>query len=300
MFQAQALRMQQVGPFGRRPSAWNDRSMTAGESTFGRKRDGVSEGLIAHAYPTRAHERAAVAITDFFAAQQETDAVLLVNSCARGKATPDSCLDLQVIVPTDAVPAVEPRWHRFADENAAVDDLYPAGRFSELHLDVWDGVVVPGVIDDEGFDYLEVSVGNLFVYRVPLFRRGDRYEQLAAAWLPFYSDSLRRERLEAARWFVLDNNLARIPWFLGRELYFQAFDRFYRAFQGFLLGLHVSRRTYPLAYNKWIREQVVENLGLPELYDELPGLFQLDRFESRALEAKADRLRSLAEEYLEL
>ena len=46
---------------------------------------------------------------------------------------------------------------------------------------------------------------------------------------------------EKARWFVLDNNLARIPWFLDRELYFQTFDRFYRAFQGFLLGLHLSR-----------------------------------------------------------
>src|SRR6266545_4214901 len=98
---------------------------------------------------------------------------------------------------------------------------------------------------------------------MPLYTDGDRFDRLASQWLPFYDDELRRERLARARWFVLENNLARIPWYVGRELHFQAFDRFYRAFQGFLLGLHVSRRTYPLDYNKWIREQVAENLGLP-------------------------------------
>jgi len=252
------------------------------------------------AYPTEAHERAATAITEYFAAREETDAVLLVCSCARGKGTPDSCLDMQVIAPTEVVAAVEADWLRFAAEDETIANLARAGRFSDLHLDVWDGVIVPGVIDDEGFDYLEVSVGNLFVYSVPLFLHGDRFERLAAGWLPFYDDELRRERLASARWFVLENNLARIPWFVERELYFQAFDRFYRAFQGFLLGLHVARRTYPLAYNKWIREQVAERLGLPELYERLPHLFELDRFESSALEGKATQLRELVEEYVVL
>jgi hypothetical protein len=257
-------------------------------------------GVIAPAYPTEAHERAASAITSYFASRGETDAVLLTNSCARGKATQDSCLDMQVVVPTEAVATVEDEWRAFAAESDAIADLYRAGRFSELHLDVWDGVVVPGVIDDEGFDYLEVSVGNLFVYSAPLLTRGDRFAHLADQWLPFYDEGLRRERLESARWFVLDNNLERIPWFIRRELYFQAFDRFYRAFQGFLLGLHVARRTYPLAYNKWIREQVAETLGLPDLYARLPPLFELDRFESRALELKAAQLRDLVDEYLVL
>ena len=251
-----------------------------------------------HAYPTAAHEGAASAITEFFASRDETDAVLLANSCARGKATPDSCLDMQVIVPTDAVADVEARWGAFVADSSAVAELLCAGRFSELHLDVWDGVIVPGVIEQAGFDDLEIAVGNLFVYDVPLFLRGDRFERLAAQWLPFYNETLRRERLNAARWFVLDVNLARIPWFVGRELYFQAFDRFYRAFQAFLLGLHVSRRTYPLAYNKWIQEQVAERLGLPELYERLPHLFELAPFESRVLEGKADELRRLTEEYL--
>jgi hypothetical protein len=252
----------------------------------------------AHAYPTPAHERAAAAITAFFAGQDEIDAVLLTNSCARGRATPDSCLDIQVIVPPEAVEAVDAEFRRFGAENEAIAELGRAGRFSDLHLDVIDGILAPGRIDEEGIDWFEVSVGSLFVYAVPLFVRGDRLERLRAEWLPYYDEALRRERVAAARWFVLANNLARIPWFLDRELYFQAFDRFYRAFQGFLLGLHVSRRTYPIAYNKWIREQVVDNLGLPELSERLPRLFELDRFESRALEAKAEELRQLTEDYV--
>ncbi|MFY9579018.1 MAG: hypothetical protein WAQ33_06815 [Gaiellaceae bacterium] len=254
--------------------------------------------MITHAYPTPAHERAAQEITSFFASRDETNAVLLVCSCARGKATVDSCLDMQVIAPADAVTRLDAEFRRFETQSDAIADLLRAGRFSDLHLDVIDGIFVPGLIDEEGIDYLEVGVGNLFVYSVPLFVRGDRLEQLRTEWLPYYGDALRRERLEATRWFILDNNLARIPWFLDRNLYFQAFDRFQRAFQGFLLGLHVARRTYPIAYNKWIREQIVSNLGLPDVYEQLPKLFELHRFESRALEAKAEELRRLAEGYV--
>jgi hypothetical protein len=258
----------------------------------------TSREVITHAYPTPAHEGAAQEITSFFASRDETNAVLLVNSCARGKATVDSCLDMQVIAPTNAVAQLEAEFCRFEMQSDAIAELHRAGRFSDLHLDVIDGNFVPGLIDEEGIDYLEVRVGNLIVYSVPLFVRGDRLERLRAEWLPYYGDALRSERLEAARWFILDNNLARIPWLLERSLYFQAFDRFQRAFQGFLLGLHVARRTYPIAYNKWIREQIVNNLGLPDLYEQLPKLFELHRFESRALEAKADELRRLAEKYV--
>ena len=254
--------------------------------------------MIRHAYPTSAHDRAAQEITSFFASRDETDAVLLVCSCARGKATVDSCLDMQVIAPAGAVTKLDDEFRRFERESEAIAELLRTGRFSDLHLDVIDGTFVPGVIDEEGIDDLEVGVGNLFVYSVPLFVRGDRLEELRADWLPYYGDTLRRERLEATRCFILDNNLARIPWFLDRDLYFQAFDRFHRAFQGFLLGVHIARRTYPIAYNKWIREQIVDNLGLPDVYEQLPGLFELDRFESRALEAKAEELRRLAEGYV--
>ena len=45
-------------------------------------------------YPTSEHEAAAAAIVEFVTTNYCVDAVLLVNSCARGKATQDSCLDI--------------------------------------------------------------------------------------------------------------------------------------------------------------------------------------------------------------
>src|SRR3954453_23992402 len=101
-------------------------------------------------YPTAQHRGAAEALVEFFGRRAETDAVLLANSCARGKATPDSCLDMKVIVPTDAVADVEAHWEAFAADSSAVAELLCAGRFSELHLDVWDGVIAPGIIEDAG------------------------------------------------------------------------------------------------------------------------------------------------------
>jgi hypothetical protein len=252
---------------------------------------------VIHAYPTEAHARAAEAIVAFFADQPETEAVLLTNSCARGKATPDSCLDMHVIGPPAALDALEERWLRFERGSSAVAGLDGAGRWSELHLDVGDGVFVPGEIAHEGVDYLEIRVGNLLAYSVPLFTRGDRFERLRSKWLPFYGDDLRAERLAAARYWTL-SYLDRVPWYVERGLHFQAFDRLYRALSYFLLGLHVSRRTYPISYDKWIREQVVDTLGLPELYERLPRLFELSRFESDEVVGKAEELSGLVEAYL--
>ena len=36
----------------------------------------------------------------------------------------------------------------------------------------------------------------------------------------------------------------------------------------------------PIAYDKWIQEQIVDILGLPELYNQLLRLFEIRNFES--------------------
>jgi len=92
-------------------------------------------------------------------------------------------------------------------------------------------------------------------------------------------------------------DLDAIPFYLNRGLYFQAFDRLYKAFQEFLQALFVARRTYPLAYNKWIREQVVDWLALPKLYEELPPILSVRNIESPELGEKADALRTLLEHW---
>jgi hypothetical protein len=88
-----------------------------------------------------------------------------------------------------------------------------------------------------------------------------------------------------------------IPFYLNRGLYFQAFDRLYKAFQEFLQALFVARRTYPLAYNKWIREQVTEWLSLPKLYEQLPPILSVRNIQGPELGEKADALRTLLERW---
>ena len=126
---------------------------------------------------------------------------------------------------------------------------------------------------------------------------GDRLAALQSEWLPFYTDALRGERLDWCRDFCRQN-LDYVPWLVGRELYFQAFACVYRTLEAFLCGLHVSRRVYPIAYDKWIREQVVENLGLPDLYPRLVRLLEVQKLESNELVDKADDLRALVDEYI--
>ena len=266
-------------------------------------------------YPTLSHQRAAQQIVDFFSHNAGIDAVLLVNSCARGKASPDSCLDILVLVsqsfrdPGYSGAVLE------RDENRGTNDLYRSwddnpetqaarrslstvGRFSETHLDLTDGTIIPTPLDrDQGLDTFEIAIGNYFVYSQPLWLGSDRFYELQAGWLPYYDEQLRAERLAATREFC-DYFLDHVEPYVERGLYFQAFDRLYNALQGFLQGLFISQRRYPIAYNKWIREQVEDILGLPELYRQLPDMLEIPALESHDLVEKAERLRKITAKYL--
>jgi hypothetical protein len=147
--------------------------------------------------------------------------------------------------------------------------------------------------------YVHLEIGNTLVYTVPLWQRSDYFDSLKAQWLPYYSEVLRQERLAMVRDFCV-NNLDHIPLFVERGLYFQSFNRLYDAFREFLQALFISRRTYPIAYDKWIREQVEEILGMPHLYQRLPGLLEISHFESDEVARKAEELRALVEEHLKL
>jgi predicted nucleotidyltransferase len=256
------------------------------------------------AYPTAQHSDAASVITAFFAHNYDIESVLLLNSCARGKATRDSCLDIAVLARPEWLLGHEKRletdWAAFEDHDATIRALKLTGRFSQVHLALINGVFTPTEQDEaSGPDAFEVGIGNFLAYSVPLWERHTRstyFDELKEAWLPYYDEGLRRKRLEAVRWFCL-NNLAHIPLYLERGLYFQSFDRLYNAYQEFLQALFISRRTYPIAYNKWIHEQIVEILKMPELYAQLPRLFEIRDFESSELIQKAHEIERLLDEY---
>ncbi len=93
----------------------------------------------------------------------------------------------------------------------------------------------------------------------------------------------------------------------------QAIVEFYRGTVGIEAVLLVnscargkaSRHSYLdiailLAYDKWIHEQIVEILKLPELYESLARLFEIRHFESQEIAEKGKALKKLIAEYIRI
>ena len=252
-------------------------------------------------FPTPLHEQAAECAFRFFEPLAGVDSVLVVNSCARGQAVADSDLDMNVLmrqdVPDEEVARLETLWRVELAENEMLRRYRASGEHAHVHLDLVHGRFVPETWDDGGGpDGFEIGIGNLLAYGAPLHAAGPYFRQLQGQWLPYYGEDLRRQRLEMARAACI-YDLEHVPFFVGRELYFQAFDRLYKGFQEFLQALFIARRVYPLVYNKWIRMQVVEWLGLPELYRALPPLISVRNIESGEVVDKADAVRKLLDEW---
>src|SRR5512133_3328075 len=256
---------------------------------------------LAATYPTPEHQAAAETIVEHFVSNYKVDAVLLVNSCARGKATRDSCLDLVVLAKPESsrssLQDLEAGWGKFEKANPVLEALYKAGAHSVVHPDFISGVFIPREQDEAaGPDDFELEVGNFLAYSVPLWQGSDYYSQLKAQWLPYYNEELRQQRLDRVRCVSL-NKSHHIPLYIDRGLYFHSFARLYNAYREFLQALFIARRTYPIAYNKWIKEQFEEILGLPELYAQLSHLFEIKRFESAEIADKAKEVEQLLEKY---
>ena len=252
-------------------------------------------------YPTQRHEKAAASVVDFFSHTYGVDTVLLVGSCLRGRATHDSSLEITVLVNPDLLTAdasnLVQSWKMYYDNEGVFRHLEETGRFSRVQMTVTDGCITPsfhGWIS--GPDDFEVKIGNLVVYNVPLVEPGEYLTRLKDRWLPYYSNQLRAERLAMVRRYCL-NNLQHVPLYVEQGLYFQAFDRLYKALGEFFQTLFIARRTYPIAYDKWIREQVKDILGLSELYREMVGFLEIRSFESGEISRKAEKLEKLLDDY---
>ncbi len=253
-------------------------------------------------YPTPLHQQAAEAAYRFFHSLPEVDTVLVVNSLARGQGIPESDLDMNVLVrpgtAQDVITRMEAAWKQERATNEALRRFAASGEHAHVHLDVVDGQFTPETWDDGGGpDGFELGIGNMLAYAAPMHEAGPHYRALQAQWLPYYGEDLRAQRLKMVRDACL-YDLSHVPFFVKRELYFQAFDRLYKAFQEFLQVLFIARRVYPLAYNKWIRMQVEDWLGLPDLYRALPPVISVSSIESDAPVKKANILHALLDQYV--
>jgi predicted nucleotidyltransferase len=247
-------------------------------------------------FPSAVHARAAQSATEFLASCDEVDAVMVVGSCARRSDAND--LDISALVASSAsVSTVEARLAEFVAGRPEFEALTALGPFVEIDFHALSGEFEPGPRSwTTGPDAFELDLGNEVAYSRLLWERNGRLSRLRSDWLPFYDEELRRVRLDDARMYVV-NDLEHVPLMIKRDEPFNAFHRLYLAFQGFLQALFISRRTYPIAYDKWIREQVEELLGLPDLYRKLPSLIGVGELDLASLARSTDRLRHLLDEW---
>jgi len=249
-------------------------------------------------YPTTQHANAAAYASDFFSRQEGVEAVLLTCSCARGKAVPASCVDISVLVrPGTDQRQLEMAWAGHSEGSSVVSALAAHGKYAHIDIEVTDGLFTEGYHGPcSGPDEFELEIGNLLHYSAPIFERGPRFRELKKEWLPYYSSQLRERRLASVKKYCL-NNIDHIAPYVERKLYFQAFRRLYNPSGEFLQALFIHRRKYPIAYDKWIREQLEEILGLPELYPRFVSLLSVKHFESDELREKAEILHDMLSKY---
>jgi len=248
-------------------------------------------------FPTTLHEDTAGLVRDYFLKISNVDTILVVNSCARGLAVPESDLDFAILINPGTTPAeignIETAWLKYSASQPTILRYKKSNQFAHLHLDIIDGIYTPKIIENgEPIDYFELEIGNQIRYSVPMGDAGSYFQKLQNTWLPYYSEELRLIRLTAIR-NACEYDLNHIAFFINRSLHFQAFDILYKAFQEYLQTLFIANRTYPIAYNKWIKEQVSKWLNKPELYPNLSPILSVSNIESNEINDKADMLRAL-------
>jgi predicted nucleotidyltransferase len=253
-------------------------------------------------FPTEIHQRTTEELLEFLQDQPEIEAVLLIGSCARGRASKDSCVDIGILIPpklsSREKTMLQDRVREFLDNSQTYEEFVKSGLFTDIDIEYLTGEFKPGTRGWTDWpDPFELEIGNYLKYSKLLTDKTSRLQQLKDRWLPYYPETLAQHRLTEAEKY-LQNNLAHIPPYLKRALIFQSLDRLYHAFQEFLQALFIQKRTYPIAYNKWIQEQIEEILELPELYPRLKSILEIPHLTPQTLLKRARTLKIVAENYL--
>jgi hypothetical protein len=184
-------------------------------------------------------------------------------------------------------------WRSFEQMSPHLTSYRSSGPTAHLHLDLITGDYQPDLMEPGGAPgYFEIEIGNQVCYSAPMGEAGPFFRELQQRWLPYYPDERRQERLTMTKDYCA-YDLQRIPAALSRGLCFHAFDRLTVAFQKYLQALFISRRTYPIAYNKWIKMQVESWLGMPALYRELLPILSIKDLESSEMAVNAGILMDL-------
>src|SRR5262249_6743254 len=105
-------------------------------------------------FPTALHREAADLVGNFFSSHSCVDTILTLTSCGRGRAVAGSDLDMAVLLgptaPNQEVQSLTMKWQQFMATEPKVHRFRSTGRFTQVHVDVFDGRMMPTVWDDGG------------------------------------------------------------------------------------------------------------------------------------------------------
>ena len=109
-------------------------------------------------FPTVLHREAAEIVRDYFLDLSTIDSVLIVNSCARGLAVPESDLDFAILVKRGTskkeIEKAEADWNIYSNNHQSISNYKTLSPYAHLHLDIIDGNYIPINIENgEPMDY---------------------------------------------------------------------------------------------------------------------------------------------------
>jgi predicted nucleotidyltransferase len=251
-------------------------------------------------FSTPTHQKAYELVRDLLFKEERVLALALMGSAARNEGSFDSDLDFNIFFREDApADAIIAQTEDALQREVHAQQGTEVGIFFAVDLHAAPTLITPqprGWTD--GPDSFELEIGNTFVYTRLVFEREQYFAQVQARYLPYYDESLRGQRLRETLKFCY-NNFDHIEPYVKRGLYFQAYRRLYDASREFLQALFIARRIYPIAYDKWVKKQLVEILNLPDLYASFVALYEVHDLESDELVEKGKQLREYIARYVE-
>ncbi|RJQ27455.1 hypothetical protein C4577_01340 [Candidatus Parcubacteria bacterium] len=249
---------------------------------------------------TATHQKAFDLVKKYFEKEERVLALSLTGSAARNEGSFDSDLDFDIFFKEgankDQVISGAEKLLKEEIYSKPKDDI---GIYFGVDLHSRKFVIdVPDRDWTSGPDSFELEIGNTFIYSCLIFEREDSFTKAKERYWPYYDENLRKTRLNEVLTYC-SNNVWHIKPYVKRELYFQAFKRFYDATREFMQALFIAKKTYPIAYDKWIKKQFVEMLKLPELYPQFVNLYEVHNLESDELVKKGSILLQLVDKYTE-
>jgi hypothetical protein len=247
-------------------------------------------------------------ITEYFQKYRGVYAIVLTGSLARGRAVKGSCIDLFIFLEKPQFKALafftRSRAYGYSRLGGQIcyheNELEGGIEFGKIRVDVGftGGKFAPSHSNsfDITRDEFETTIGNLFVYSIPLYEKGQKYRRMRQKYLPFYNDELRRTRL-AATSEEFRYKTWRTRWLAKRGEYFAAVHSLLEAYRIFLQHLFIKERKYPIDYVKWIKEQCSQILRMLNLYQELASVIDGMELKQKTIVGKSLLLEKIFDEY---